>query len=801
MTTWLYNVANSFGSYDVREVAFWTGALISCLAVIPAYIFTRRLTNNYGAVTAALIITLAPNYFAHTYPGFFDTDMFYFIFSLFFIFFFMESLRSKNIILKIIFAVLSILSIGLFSMSWTGYVFYVALMGLYSVVYLVLCFVFKIGTDDENQYSNRLSWFLHQKDLYSIILIGIIAFVVLGLTNGLEGIVGIFGQVTSLLNLQSASSSVGGFPNVLVSVAEMQKPALVSSGMDAAFIANTEGVINGIGGILVLFAGLIVLYTLITRLWKLKSLRVKTDKDVVKKPKKSKRTAASKRLDDKFKFNISLADLEEFSSDDEIHSSRRITLMYTTLFVVWTLVSILAVTQGSRFITTLVLPFGIMAGIFVGYAVNHIKTKNISDKWLMAIIVIGALLGGYPLITINPVAGVLLIAVLIALGAIFIFGIKNKKTATSTRIPVKKWIAICIIVLALVSPSVCGAYQTSNQVVPGTNDAMWNALEWIDQNTPENTVITSWWDFGYLFEVAADRQVTFDGGSQSGERAFWLGKAMTTDNLELSAGIFRMLDTTGDRAVKQLNEYNGGDSGLTTTILCEILPLPSADAKNVLVNKYHLSDSQADKIINYTHPSNPRPVVFVASSDMLQKAGWWSYFGSWNFETQTSENYQYYVPNSQVTVKPGETVKYPIIDENGMTVNIVIHRGTGNGTTTAYTEALQSNGSKIYINDTEYNPLNASHLIVIENNQFVVDEDIKGAENSNYTIFLMGEKDVYTPILMSNELRDSMFTRLYLEGGYNQTIFTQIHMENGVSLWQVNFDQTAAGGTSVNQTN
>ena len=65
----------------------------------------------------------------------------------------------------------------------------------------------------------------------------------------------------------------------------------------------------------------------------------------------------------------------------------------------------------------------------------------------------------------------------------------------------------------------------------------------INEHTADNTVVASWWDFGYLFEIAADRQVVFDGGSQTGNsRAFWLGQAMTTDNMELSAGIFRMLE-------------------------------------------------------------------------------------------------------------------------------------------------------------------------------------------------------------------------------------------------------------------
>ena len=90
VTSWLHDFANNFlgGNHSLKEVAFWTGAIISTFAVIPAFIFARRLTNDYGAIVATLIIVLAPNYFAHTFPGFFDTDMFYYIAPIFFIFFF-----------------------------------------------------------------------------------------------------------------------------------------------------------------------------------------------------------------------------------------------------------------------------------------------------------------------------------------------------------------------------------------------------------------------------------------------------------------------------------------------------------------------------------------------------------------------------------------------------------------------------------------------------------------------------------------------------------------------------------------
>jgi dolichyl-diphosphooligosaccharide--protein glycosyltransferase len=257
-----------------------------------------------------------------------------------------------------------------------------------------------------------------------------------------------------------------------------------------------------------------------------------------------------------------------------------------------------------------------------------------------------------------------------------------------------------------------------------------------------------------------------------------------------------MLDSSGTKAQEALYEYVG-DYGKTTDILKQILPMTSQNATNTLVNTYHLTNDQAKEVVNYTHPANPRPVVFVASSDMLQKAGWWSYFGDWNFENQSSTNYNYHVPTQQVTVEPGTTGKLALINQSGFLVNAVIQRGTGNNSTTGYTEAINTyNNSGIFINGTPYNPMNISNIIVIEDGYLLKNESVGDVKDANYTLFLMGEGNVYTPILIHNKLTNSMFTQLYLLGGANQDIYTMVHMENGVSLWQVNFNNTVAGGGS-----
>ena len=483
VTSFLHNL---FGNQTVKETAFWTGAIISALAVVPAFIFSRRLTNDYGAIVATLIIALAPNYFSHTFAGFFDTDMFYYIFALFFVFFFVETIRAKNIVFKILFAVLSILSIGLFSMSWQGYIFYVGLMGLFAVVYLIACYFFNVGDDNQDEYSNKLQWFIRQNELLSIIILGVVGFVGLALFQGIDGVLGIFGSVTGLLSLQSASRTVGGFPNVLISVAEMQMPNLLGGGMTSAFLANTNGVVNGIGGMAILFAGLAVLYVLVSRVLKLRKVKVKTPGNTTKKPPKGKRLSSAKKIDNDFKFNINLGNFE-FGSSDELLASKRLTVLYTTLFVVWVIITALAVSRGSRFITTIVLPFGLLAGIFVGFATDYIKNKLNDDRWIIAIAVLCGFLAAIPLAQVSVILGILIFIVIVAAALVTVYGIKPVATK---KVPLKKYVIIIAIVIALVSPTVCGAYVTSTHVVPGTSDAMWNSMTWIDENAPEDTVIT-----------------------------------------------------------------------------------------------------------------------------------------------------------------------------------------------------------------------------------------------------------------------------------------------------------------------
>ena len=792
VTSALYGIINIFHDMSLKEVAFWTGAFISSFAVIPVYIFTRRITNDYGAIAATLLVVLGPNYISHTFAGFFDTDMFNITLPLFFILFFVEAVKSDKLVHRIIFSVLSVISIALYALSWTGYIFYPAVMILVMIVFFVLCFYLNIDIIEPfKNYDNKFNWLINQKELFSVALILVLGFIGLLLAVGVNGLLSNIADLFGTIALQSTAKDV--WPNVLISVAEMQVPNLLYGGLPGAFLANTNGIVNGVGGIVAFFGVLFVLYTFVQRLLRLRSVKIKGD---TSKPHKSKRKATSIRKEQN-RFRVSLKDIGSFGSTDEINRSKRLNVLYLSLFFVWILSSVAAVTQGTRFIQVLVVPMGICAGIFVGYAVDYVKNNIDDDKILLLIAVVCAFLIAFPITQIAYgldnafMIGTIVFVALVVLSGVFIY---LRKSIRDSDISIKKALVVVLITLALVSPTVCGAYQTTASTVPGSSDPMWNAMDFVKENSTNDTVIVSWWDFGYLFEYSSDHPTSFDGGSQSGDRAYWVGKALTTSDLAQSKGILQMLTTTGNNASDLLCNYTG--SNVTAVdALDKTLGMSKSNAKSTLMKDYNLTESQANAVVKQSHPSNPNNVSFVLSSDMIQKAGWWSYFGSWNFNTLDSTNYQYYMASDYVTINPNTQGNITVLNESGILYNAVVKRGSNgtNETTAQMTAVWDKNGSKIDLNGTEYNPLKASNLIAVENGYLTVNKTLN--KDGNYTIYLLGSGNDYTAILMDNKLKDSVFTRLFLLGGVGQDTFKLCNMQDGVSVWTINDGASSSDDT------
>jgi len=206
----------------------------------------------------------------------------------------------------------------------------------------------------------------------------------------------------------------------------------------------------------------------------------------------------------------------------------------------------------------------------------------------------------------------------------FILSVVPKAAFESLKIPVNITKSVSLVVVSIIFlPSILSGVAIAQSSVPSMDDGWYNSLTFVRDNVSEDVIMTSWWDFGYWFRSVADRPVTFDGGTQVGYNAYWVGKALSS-NEYLSTGIIRMLNCGQNTAFETLVNHTGGYQE-TIDILETIVVLPLAGAEKVFIEL-----GLPMETLEYTHCDADNSIV-VASGDMIGKSSVWGHFGAWNF--------------------------------------------------------------------------------------------------------------------------------------------------------------------------
>jgi asparagine N-glycosylation enzyme membrane subunit Stt3 len=74
-----------------------------------------------------------------------------------------------------------------------------------------------------------------------------------------------------------------------------------------------------------------------------------------------------------------------------------------------------------------------------------------------------------------------------------------------------------------------GTIITAPQIVPSAYNQQWHhAMNWVEQNTPENSIFTHWWDYGYWVQTLGKRPTVSDGGHFVGWWDHTIGRYLLT---------------------------------------------------------------------------------------------------------------------------------------------------------------------------------------------------------------------------------------------------------------------------------
>ena len=595
------------------HVIYWLAPFLASLTAIPVFFFVNRRLRSFGGpgrlggLVAAVLVVTAQSFSWHTHAGFYDTDMGLSLLPCIFLLCYAEALLAKDLRSQLLWGCGSGLALCALSTFWRAYYAYFcigAAAAFCSVVALLMARLIR-------RKMFRLS-------AVRGAAVGLAAQLLLCLpVRGLElftDIAGILGNVGgSLANGDAAYPDAAGF------VSELQGTPMLAKDYGEGtldrilngFAAYADGCLNALGGWPVLIvtaatAGFLVYV----------GCRIVFTKWTAQR------------------FDTAAASTEEVSGD----------LLITAVFLgVWLCCGLFIMLKGSRFITIPVLPVGILCGLGTGFLHRYMQKKN--NPLCIGIIALAVAGWGFAVrAEFGWLPCIIAGAAALAVGLLLFF--------------TKREAMINLLAVTLVFSPCMACAGGSYSAIPDGSDTLQVMCDAIREQTEEDAVIASWWDYGYFYEYAARRLTLGDGGNFNGEWNYWLGQALMTDDLRLTKGICRMLANCGlDASHLLMTRYETeGDeyARRAAEVLLTILPMSRDDAYAVLTGDL-MDAAAAEELLALTHPAEPRPVYLVLSEDMLRKVGAIGTFGLWDF-SGSSPNLPYILRSpSAVTIEPGQS--------------------------------------------------------------------------------------------------------------------------------------------------
>ncbi len=166
---------------------------------------------------------------------------------------------------------------------------------------------------------------------------------------------------------------------------------------------------------------------------------------------------------------------------------------------------------------------------------------------------------------------------------------------------------------------------------PMMDDRWYRVLTKIERETPADSVINSWWDFGHWFKAVSQRRVLFDGMTQNTPPAYWIARILLAQDEKEAIGILRMINASGNKAAELLEKGRGWPAGRAVETVREACGM-DRDAARSYLQEAVKDPADVEQLMSYLFPADPPPVYFIASYDMIPKVTAISYVGNWDFD-------------------------------------------------------------------------------------------------------------------------------------------------------------------------
>ena len=715
---------------------FYYPIFVSALCILLVFLIAKKIAGNMGGFFAATMMAVNEAFLGRTLFGHADSDAWVVFFPLVVTWLFILAIDSKNIWKTIGITVLAGFFTGLYTFAWSGWWYIFDFLLITMAAEFIYLVLLNLSEIKKN-----ILYVFGNESIRNVILVGIIYFISTALfVVMISGWPAFRNSFLGPLSFPSIKAPVLGgndvWPNVLTTVAELNPGSL-------------NGIINSVGGSFLFFITMIGLALAISRTESLKKF-----------------------------------DLVYFIGTAAFYGA------YFMLVKLGVSISVYG------FLIWVMLPILLRIAISI-YKKDHsydFKLSILLSLWVISTI-FASVRGIRFTILLAPAFSV---AFGVALGMLYIYSSKILTKEFKIHKAISGSVMIILLLLVLVGPT-RGAINSAGSDIPIVNDAWYNAMQAIKQDSKPDAIITSWWDFGHHFKALSDRRVTFDGTTQTSPAAHWVGKLLMTSDEKEALGILRMLDCGHNNAYNTLFNLSK-HTGNSIKILNEIIVLDKDQARKKLF-EYGLNVQQADTILSYTH-CNPSEGYFIASDDMIGKSGVWGHFGSWNFERADiwqnarkmpeESAVQYMINKFNYTREQAQNIYSEVQSiSSDSDANSWVAPWPGYGGTTSCSRTnneiyLCTNGLQVNLSNYDIFGIGQQGTVRPKSAAFTTKVGILKKEfngpNLDFGITLVPlNENELTAILSSNELTGSMFTRMFYMQGHGLRYFKLFDHQRGLT--------------------
>ncbi|MBF0533294.1 MAG: hypothetical protein HQL23_09425, partial [Candidatus Omnitrophica bacterium] len=90
-------------------------------------------------------------------------------------------------------------------------------------------------------------------------------------------------------------------------------------------------------------------------------------------------------------------------------------------------------------------------------------------------------------------------------------------------------------------------------LTPIFNETWETSLIRLRDNTPDNSIVNTWWCPGHFIKAIAHRRVTFDGATINAPQSYWISNIFLSPDEKSALGMLRMLNGSGNQAADYLH--------------------------------------------------------------------------------------------------------------------------------------------------------------------------------------------------------------------------------------------------------